>query len=234
MAQHIKRSGVYQIRNTKNGKQYVGSSKDITRRFSEHRCELRKGKHHNKHLQNAWVLYGEDAFVFEITELTACDQKILVEREQHYLDTLQPEYNILQQAVLTDVSPETRKKISKVQKGRPSPRKGKTYDLPDDVRHRIGSGWRGKNLPDEVREKMSEVRKGKGKTDEWREKIAESVKARHNDPTEAMLSGHKKGAEKKREWKWITNGTKNKRIHISELDLVDEGWYPGRTISKRV
>jgi hypothetical protein len=34
------------------------------RRWRLHRIRLRQGKHHNRHLQNAWNAYGPDAFEF--------------------------------------------------------------------------------------------------------------------------------------------------------------------------
>lgn len=85
-------SGIYQIRNLVNGKRYIGSAVSFASRWRQHRCELGKGRH-NPHLQNAWLKYGEAAFVFEIIEAVA-DAAQLIAREQHYFDTLQPEYNV--------------------------------------------------------------------------------------------------------------------------------------------
>lgn len=62
------KSGIYQIRNTVNGKVYVGSAIKILKRWREHKTSLRKGVHHSKHLQKAWVKYGEECFVFEVIE----------------------------------------------------------------------------------------------------------------------------------------------------------------------
>jgi group I intron endonuclease len=83
--------GIYRIKNLVNGKIYYGSSKDIKKRWRTHKNKLNNGKHHNSPLLNAWNKYGEENFIFEIIEL--CDEKILLEREQYYLD-LKPEYNI--------------------------------------------------------------------------------------------------------------------------------------------
>lgn len=91
--------GVYKITNTVNGKFYVGSSKDIKGRWYQHKKKLREGIHGNLHLQNAWNLYGEDSFKFEIVE--ECDSAMQFEREQYYLDSLNPfddnGYNIVRQ-----------------------------------------------------------------------------------------------------------------------------------------
>ncbi len=79
-------SGVYAIICTITGKRYVGSSKRLYKRLTGHRRSLRKGRHHSAHLQRAWNLYGEEAFVVEILEY--CEQEALLDREQGYLDLL--------------------------------------------------------------------------------------------------------------------------------------------------
>ena len=60
--------GIYVIANKINHKLYVGSSSEITARWSTHKYTLRNGTHANKHFQRAWNEYGEDAFVFIVVE----------------------------------------------------------------------------------------------------------------------------------------------------------------------
>jgi group I intron endonuclease len=83
--------GIYRIKNLKNKKCYYGSSKNIEKRWRTHKNHLKNGKHHNIHLQRSWDKYGEDNFVFEVVE--ECDENILLELEQKYLDS-NPEFNI--------------------------------------------------------------------------------------------------------------------------------------------
>lgn len=80
--------GVYRITNTVNGKIYVGSSKDIYNRWEEHRYALNHNNHGNIHLQRAWNKYGQNNFKFDIIE--TCDPLVQFEREQFYLNTLNP------------------------------------------------------------------------------------------------------------------------------------------------
>ena len=80
--------GVYKITNRVNGKIYVGSSKNIYERWNQHKDKLRNNCHDNAHLQNAWIKYGENNFKFEIIE--ECDPNVQFEREQYYLNTLNP------------------------------------------------------------------------------------------------------------------------------------------------
>jgi group I intron endonuclease len=86
-------SGIYKILNKLTGGFYIGSATYFKYRFNAHRRELNLNKHNNVHLQRAWNKYGKDAFEFWIIEL--CDKIKLLEREQFYIDTLKPTYNIL-------------------------------------------------------------------------------------------------------------------------------------------
>ena len=97
---YMTKSGVYKITNEVTGKFYIGSSKDIDARFERHKTLLRTNNHVNTILQRSWNKYGPDKFTFAILE--ECSIEKCIEREQHYLDTLQPfksiGYNITKQA----------------------------------------------------------------------------------------------------------------------------------------
>lgn len=81
-------TGIYKITNVKNGKFYIGSAKDIERRWWEHKNDLKKKKHINTKLQNAWDFYGEPNFEFIILEVV--NESDLFNREQFYLDVFKP------------------------------------------------------------------------------------------------------------------------------------------------
>ena len=59
---------IYKIINVVNDKFYVGSTTNQKVRFRQHRKLLRGNRHHCKHLQAAWNLYGESKFVFVVVE----------------------------------------------------------------------------------------------------------------------------------------------------------------------
>jgi group I intron endonuclease len=84
------KSGIYKITNLKNGKFYIGSSKDIEFRWREHKKHLNGNYHINKKLQNAWNFYGKENFEFTIVELVSNDETFLLEREQFYFDIFKP------------------------------------------------------------------------------------------------------------------------------------------------
>lgn len=57
-------SGIYELINTVNNKRYIGQAKKIKHRWEHHISRLRKNKHQNQHLQNAFNKYGESSFKF--------------------------------------------------------------------------------------------------------------------------------------------------------------------------
>ena len=76
--------GIYCIENTVNHKKYIGLSIDITRRWYEHKSDLKRNVHINPCLQKAWNKYGERSFRFYVIEL--CDDKYLIDKEKIYID----------------------------------------------------------------------------------------------------------------------------------------------------
>ena len=80
--------GVYQIKNKENGLIYIGSSKNIKRRWKTHTDGLKKGNHDNMFLQKDWNKYGEDAFEFSILE--ECEENEQYDLEQEYINNLLP------------------------------------------------------------------------------------------------------------------------------------------------
>lgn len=122
-----KLSGIYRIRNIKNGKCYIGSSVDVYRRWGSHKSLLRRGKHHSVHLQNAWNKYGEEFFTFEI--LTLCPKNKTEEFEQFYLDGFNCEYNVAKSAATSWLglhhSQKSKEKMSKAKSGKNHPNYGK-------------------------------------------------------------------------------------------------------------
>lgn len=88
----MKRSGIYEIRNKVNNNIYIGSAVSLFDRKNLHFSQLKRGIHHSIILQRAYNKYGKNNLVFKIIE--ECDITILIEREQYYIDTLNPLYNV--------------------------------------------------------------------------------------------------------------------------------------------
>lgn len=76
-------TGIYIIRNIKNDKVYIGSAKSILSRLSNHKYQLNRNKHFNKHLQSSYNKYGIENFTFNILEET--DLLNLEKLEEFYI-----------------------------------------------------------------------------------------------------------------------------------------------------
>ena len=73
--------GIYCILNLKNGKRYIGLSKNIKARWRSHVYALDTQIHRSFHLQRSWNKYGEDLFL--LSEEVPVDK--LMEREQFWI-----------------------------------------------------------------------------------------------------------------------------------------------------
>lgn len=71
-------AGVYQIKNTKNGKVLIDSTPNV-KTMNGKKFMLQHGSHPNHSLQKEWNEYGAEAFEFEVLE-------ILKEKEEPYFD----------------------------------------------------------------------------------------------------------------------------------------------------
>jgi group I intron endonuclease len=106
----LKTCGIYCITNTSNKKQYIGSSKNIYHRLKRHQSELRRGIHANPHLQNSYNKHGKNCF--EVSILEEVPVELLVQKEQEYINNLEPAYNITLEVIRNTPSQESRRKIS--------------------------------------------------------------------------------------------------------------------------
>lgn len=79
--------GIYKIVNIKNGKQYIGKSVDIKRRWKEHKRALKGNYHKNIYLQRAWDKYNEKNFKFKIIQLVNSEEE-LNSREIYWIKEL--------------------------------------------------------------------------------------------------------------------------------------------------
>ena len=80
-------SGVYAITHVPSGRSYIGSSRDVVKRWAGHQKSLKSRTHHSCKLQRAWNKYGADAFRFVIIEQCAAIER--TDREQFWIDQAQ-------------------------------------------------------------------------------------------------------------------------------------------------
>lgn len=84
---------IYKITNTITNDFYIGSAVNYKNRIWGHISFLRKNKHDNRFIQNSWNKYGEKVFTFEIIEIVDVKENLII-REQYWIDTLSPTFNI--------------------------------------------------------------------------------------------------------------------------------------------
>lgn len=86
-------SGIYKITSKSNpSKTYIGSSTNVKRRKLEHIKRLKRNEHHSIILQRHVDKYGIDDLEFSIIEFCEIDQLLI--REQHYIDIINPYFNV--------------------------------------------------------------------------------------------------------------------------------------------
>jgi group I intron endonuclease len=93
------KAGVYRWTNLVNDKSYIGKSSNLGNRFRDYysiRFLEKKIIKDKSMIYRSILKHGYSSFSLEILEY--CDRDIAVSREQHYLDLLKPEYNILKKA----------------------------------------------------------------------------------------------------------------------------------------
>lgn len=177
-------SGIYEIVNTVTGCRYIGSAKNIKGRWTTHRGQLIRHKHHSKYMQRSWSKYGQDAFRFSV--LLYCNIENLIMYEQRCIDGFKPEYNSSPTAgsqLGLKMSKESRAKLSECAK-RTRNFTGKTHS--DESRKKISDSRKGKGLgpqSEERRARIGAAHKGRIIKPEWRAKIS------------ATLMGHKQSPE---------------------------------------
>lgn len=113
------RSGIYIIRNNIDNRVYIGSSKNLYKRYLYHNEDLLRNKHNNIYLQRFYSKYGSDTLFFELMEY--CDIDSLFEREQYYLDKYPKDikFNVCAKAIggFEKHSTESKLKMSLQRKG---------------------------------------------------------------------------------------------------------------------
>lgn len=171
--------GVYRLTNITNKKTYVGSARDLRKRFYVYYSDKRLASS-NMIIYKAIIKYGYSDFQLEILEY--CEPDNVVAREQYYLDQLKPEYNMLYTAGSSFGYKHTKEALEKMSVGR-SQYTG--YKLSAETRGKIAVAATGRVLSEETKAKISAGRKGIKLSDETRAKMSAATTAIHGVAIEA-------------------------------------------------
>lgn len=116
---------------------------------------------------------------FSFTILEYCDSDVLLEREQHYIDTLKPEYNVCQTAGSTLGklhTEESKLKISTSKKGTGVGESNSMYGKvhTEEARKMMEEAKLGGKLSDETKAKLSKAATGRKFTEEHKANLSVS------------------------------------------------------------
>lgn len=177
--------GVYKITHIASGKSYIGISKNIYRRWIQHKSWVNTGKRRSA-IYAAMQKYGIDSFTWQVIEQCKVDE--LEVREQHWIavfDTFRNGYNLTAGGEYNkEFSDETRLRMSQSHKGRKQSKeliekrvvRGKdhyTYGKPrsEDTRKKISISLTGKKQSEETKTKRAISKIGKKHSQESIEKM---------------------------------------------------------------
>lgn len=194
----MKKCGIYAIEHVTSGRVYIGSSIDIADRWRQHRRALKSGTHHSVFLQRAWVKYGAETFLWY--ELETCSTEEMHAKETAWIAACSATkkdfgYNssptggsclgIKHSAEVcakikkakSNISPETREKLSVARRARPP--------MSDESRKKLS---------------LSNSQPRGPKSEETRRKISATLSGRKQDPTlvekrAAAIRGRAQSAE---------------------------------------
>lgn len=188
-------SGVYIITNSVDNRMYIGSAWRFRSRFCAHLYDLKKQKHHSKHLQSFYNKYGEDSLVF--SPIIFCDKMQMKETEHFLLQYFRPKFNntfnVFTPSLGVAMSDATKAKISNAHKGR---------KLSEEHKRKIGLGSKGnpawnkgmaahnKGVPhtNAAKLKMSDIRKGKKASAATKEKMSNTRNRGSNSNAKITLN----------------------------------------------
>lgn len=148
---------IYSIYNNVSGWIYIGQSKTIDKRRTEHFRNLRQGKHHNPILQNSYDKHGLNAF--EFTEIEKHDTgEGADEAEIFLIDYLKflgaKLFNLRDGGFLSyrTMTAETRAKLSKAHSG---------FRHTEEAKEVIRAAMVGRQFSASTRQKISDALKGR-------------------------------------------------------------------------
>jgi group I intron endonuclease len=186
-------SSIYKITHVASGRFYIGSAVNTKARWIRHEQQLKRNQHHSKYLQRLYNKYGHESIKFEVIEY--CYKEKLLEREQHYLDTLNPALNshkIAGSPLGHKWSDEAKKRHSEMLKGR-------KVTFSDQGKANIIKAAK-RPRTDQTKKKMSEAAKNRDmahlRTPEAISKVAEKHRGmKRSEETRKRISESKKGTK---------------------------------------
>ena len=214
--------GIYMIINNLTGEQYIGQSIDILRRYKEH---LRPKSRGSRQLHKDVQRMGKSNFIFIILE--ECSEKMLGEREEHYIRFFHPYYNkslgpgqkglkcseyaksIIGRKTKERWENKSDEEKAEIIKRLKSLEHATGYHLSEEARKKISDKRKGQKASPETRKKLSEI---------WKRKIAEGFKrdnSRFRKPIICTTTGE--------EFESVTQAAERFGIYTADISNVLTG-----------
>jgi group I intron endonuclease len=163
---------IYKIINVVNNKFYVGSAVNFDKRKARHIWRLKRGDHANKHLQAAWLKYGEQAFVFAVVQEVPEGEDLLAAENIWLKEHVGKDYCY---NIGTDASAPTRGWT-----GEKNPMWGKRFNHTEEAKAKIAAASKARVQTEEEKAKRRQSMKGHIVTTSTRIKISESLSGEGN------------------------------------------------------
>lgn len=219
------KSGIYLIVCEANEAVYVGSSMNLSKRWSVHRVALSRGDHENMRLQRTWDKYGGASFRFDVLQRVQLDSVALLALEQDYIDAVWHLSGRMNQQRVAGAgmrglkhSEETLQKM----RGRVPHNKGKRASPEECAKN--AAGHRGKKASLETREKMSRASRGRTHSAEAKAKLSAYRRGKKgispSAETRARISAANKGLVKSPETcAKLSAAHAHRRVAVDRVDL---------------
>jgi group I intron endonuclease len=172
--------GIYCIFCKANNKTYIGSAKNLSTRWGEHKFLLEHQKHFNRNLQNAWNKYGSEMFEYSIKEeLGEYDKKYFFAKENYWIESYRENsfqvFNIAKAE--GGWGPETFLRKHEIAKKISTSLKKFNNSLSQEERNALyGKGKKGVALTEEHKQKTSRGLAGKTKSEETKRRMSAAQK----------------------------------------------------------
>ena len=176
--------GIYKITNKITSEFYIGASKNIKKRWNEHRKQTNI-THGTSKVAAAFRKFGIENFVFEVIE--ECPICSLHDREEYYINTMNPEYNTSSEGyVIKDFSEDG---VAKLKVAGRRVWDSKSQEQKDSfVKNNLKGPKRGHAVSLETREKLRKANLGK--------KYSASTRALHSEHAKVFMVGNHNGNKK--------------------------------------
>lgn len=197
---------IYEIRNIKTNKRYIGRTKELEKRKARHFRELRQGKHHCIYLQRSYNKYGEENFIFnKIDERESFED--ICKLEEEYINNPNEElYNVSKNSTGGDNISHNPNREEIIKKMSIASKK-KWEDRTPEERERFSNNLKGEKNPNYKNRGENSPLYGIPFTEEHKRKISEAQK---NKP--------------------LTEKQKANLQHLREINLGREPWNKGKKL----